>query len=547
VDKVSEARHPKDLVMRLATCSGLVALGLGWCGLGCSGSDSGRSATAAGAGGAAGAQAGSASGSGGAQAVTASGATSVVGGTAGVAGGGTANGGGGGVLGGSGGALATAGSAGAPAAGAENRVEPGATKERETKLSDQGLTLVSYGGYLNGESFQQEGVISYKGYQYAAYWNTARHVVLARRKLPDAAWASLELSDYTNREDDAHNTISLGISEADGSLHLAFDHHSSPLHYRRSVPDLVSDAEGASWSAASFGAVTSSLVSGQNIADLTYPRFVSEPGGAKLLFSARIGTSGSGDEYLWEYDAATQRWSLLGKYLDGIVDNVNAYPHGLSYGPGSQRLHLAWCWRDTSNASTNHDLLYLYSDDHGRTWHDDAGATVATTGSQAARQSTPGIRVWDIGQNRGLINQEHMVVDSLGRVHVLLSHLPDGQADDSNFDSARGKTQYFHYLRKLDGKWTRTALGQPSVHNFRGKLALSSTNNLYAVLPDLRIAAAPADGEFANWTLLEKGQPNYFFSDPLIDSVRLQSEDTLSVMYPQKASPNIYVIDYSLE
>jgi hypothetical protein len=448
---------------------------------------------------------------------------------------------------GAGGTGPSAGSAGAAGAGGAVEAEPSVTKERETRLSDQGLTLVSYGGYLNGESFQQEGLVTYKGYQYAAYWNTARHVVLARRKLPGGPWASLEFSDYTNREDDAHNTISLGVSEGDGSLHVAFDHHSSPLHYRRSMQGLVNEPETAAWDATSFGAVSSSLVSGQNVAELTYLRFVSEPGGAKMLFSARIGTSGSGDEYLWEYDATSRTWSSLGKYLDGIVDNVNAYPHGLSYGPGTQRLHIAWCWRDTSNASTNHDLLYLYSDDHGRTWHADGGARVAVAGSQAARQSTPGIRVWNIGQNRGLINQEHMVVDARGRVHVLLSHLPDAQADDANFDSARGKVQYFHYQRHLDGKWTRTALGQPGVLNFRGKLALSSTNNLYAILPDLRIAAASASSEFASWKLLEKGQPNHYFSDPLIDTSRLLSEDELSVVYPEKASPNIQVIDYTLK
>jgi hypothetical protein len=444
-----------------------------------------------------------------------------------------------------GGGSSDGGSGAAGSSGASS--EPGAAKLREVELSHQGLTLVSYGGYLNGESFQQEGIVTYRGYEYTAFWNTARHVVLARRKLPDSAWASIELSDYTNSEDDAHNTISLGISAADGVLHLAFDHHSSPLHYRHSSPGLVSEPDSAAWSAASFGAVTGSLVGGTSVTQLTYPRFVSEPGGAKLLFSARIGTSGSGDEYLWEYDASVGSWSSLGKYLDGITDNVNAYPHGLSYGPGGQRLHIAWCWRETSNASTNHDLLYLYSDDHGRTWHSDDGTSVATTGTKPVRLTTPGIRVWTIGQNRGLINQEHMVVDALGRVHVLLSHLPDGQADDSNFDSARGKTRYFHYLRGLDGKWTRTALGLPSVLNFRGKLALSAANNLYAILPDLRIAAAsPADG-FATWTLLEPGAANHFFSDPLIDTSRLLDEDTLSVVYPQKASPNITVIDYSLK
>ncbi len=103
--------------------------------------------------------------------------------------------------------------------------------------------------------------------------------------------------------------------------------------------------------------------------------------------------------------------------------------------------------------------------------------------------------MWPIGQNRGLINQEHMTVDASGRVHVLLSHLPDAEADDSNFTSARTRSEFFHYLRDTDGTWARHGIGLRVVQNFRGKLAISSTENVYAILPDLRIAgASPSDG-----------------------------------------------------
>lgn len=466
---------------------------------------------------------------------------------AGAAGTGTSAGAGGsGVGGGGGGGGAPA--AGEAGAGGDVTIPPEPDLERlgETQLTSAGLSVVSYGGYLNGESFQQEGVITHQNYQYAAFWNTARHVVLARRALPSGPWQSFELSDYTNSANDAHNTISLGIAAGDGTLHVAFDHHDSPLHYRKSVAGLASTPETATWAAASFSAVTNSLVSGAAVDQLTYPRFVSRPGG-NLLLSARLGASGSGDEYLWEYSATTHQWVSLGRYVDGTTDNVNAYLHGLSYGRGSERLHASWCWRDTSNASTNHDLLYLYSDDHGRTWRNSAGTQVGTSGTQAVRMGTAGIKAWEIAQNRGLINQEHMTVDAQGRVHVLLSHLPDAQPNDSNFDSARGKSAYFHYLRDASGKWSRQALDLPTVAAFRGKLALSRSGNLYAVLPDLRIAAASATSSFATFSLLYDGEPGRFFSDPLIDATRLLHDDTLSVVYAQKASPNIYVVDFRLE
>jgi putative BNR repeat neuraminidase len=421
------------------------------------------------------------------------------------------------------------------------------TKNGETQLTNAGLTVVSYGGFMNGESFQQDGVVSYDGYQYAAFWNTSRHVVLARRALPDGAWSKLEFTDYTNTADDAHNTISIGICSGDGTLHLSFDQHGSNLHYRRSVAGFVTNPAATPWVTSSFSAVASSLVGGTIVAQLTYPRFVTEPGGGKMLFEARIGGSGSGDEYLWEYVAAGHSWTSIGRFVNGTANSINAYPHGLSYGKGGTRLHMAWCWRDTPDAATNHDLLYIYSDDNGRTWKNNAGATVATTGSAFVTMGSPGIRVWSIPTNRGLINQEHMAVDADGLVHVLLSHMPDAQPDQVNFDDARSKSQFFHYWRDTDGTWTRNPMGLPVVASFRGKLAISSSGGVYAILPDLRIAAAEPGSRYSSWIVLNTADAGRFFSDPLIDTARLVGEDKLTVVYPQKSAPNIYALDYTLK
>ena len=468
------------------------------------------------------------------------------GGTTASSGGATTTGGqGGSTTATSGGSTFTGGQAtgGSPTGGATVNI----SKDGEVLLTNAGLTIVSYGGYLNGESFQQDGIVSYNGYQYAAFWNTSRHVVLARKALPSGTWSTLEFTDYSLSADDAHNTISLGICPKDGTLHLSFDHHSNNLHYRKSVAGLLANPSTVAWTAASFSAVSSSLVGSTTVALVTYPRFVTEPDGNKMLFEARIGTSGSGDEYLWEYDAATHAWTSLGMYISGTVDSINAYPHGLSYTRGGSRLHMSWCWRETPDASTNHDLLYIYSDDHGRTWKNSVGAAVASTGSSFVSKNSSGIKVWTINQNRGLINQEHMAVDAAGIVHVLLSHMPDSQADDSSFDSARSKSQFFDYWRAASGTWTRTAMGLPVVASFRGKLAISSSNNVYAVLPDLRIAAASAASGFATWVVLNIADSGRFFSDPLIDTARLVAEDKLTIFYPQKSSSSIYVLDYTLK
>jgi hypothetical protein len=424
------------------------------------------------------------------------------------------------------------------------------TKDAEGQVALSGLTTISYGGFLNGESFQQDAIVTFNGYQYAAFWNNAatRRVVMARRTLPKGAWEKFEFSDYALAAEDAHNTISLGVTPGDGTLHLSFDHHSNNLHYRKSIAGFLTNPTAVTWStaAASFSAVTSALVGTTTVTLVTYPRFLTEPGGNKMLFSARLGESGSGDEYLWEYDSATHSWTSIGKYINGIVNNMNAYLHGLSYTRGGSRLHASWCWRDTPDASTNHDLAYVYSDDHGRTWMSNAGASIGSTGTTPMSLTTAGISVWTIKQNRGLINQEHMVVDSVGRVHVLLSHMPDAQADDATFDSARLKSQFFHYYRDTCGKWARIAMGLPVIANFRGKFAVSSSNNIYAILPDLRIAAASPSNNYAAWNLLTSDSGR-FFSDPLIDAARLLTEDKLTIYYPQKASPNIWALDYTVK
>jgi BNR repeat-containing family member len=103
----------------------------------------------------------------------------------------------------------------------------------------------------------------------------------------------------------------------------------------------------------------------------------------------------------------------------------------------------------------------------------------------------------------------------------------------------------FDFWRNTGGTWTRVAMGLPVVANFRGKLAIASSNNVYAILPDLRIAAATAASNFATWTVLDISDAGRFFSDPIIDTARLLTEDKLTVFYPLKSSPNIYVLDYS--
>lgn len=406
-------------------------------------------------------------------------------------------------------------------------------------LARDGQTTISFGGYLNGESFQQEGILTYQGYQYSAFWNAQARVVLVRRPSGDGPWEYTELSPtYTGTSGDFHSTISLGVSPRDGRLHVAFDHHFSPLRYLSSVPAMVSAPGTLPWTGDSFGPVTSML--GTELVDqVTYPRFLTAPDG-RMLFSYRYGAAGSGDEVLWEYDGDTATWTRIGTYIAGIAQSVNPYLHSIEFEGG--RLHAVWCWRTTPNPATNQDLLYAFSDDFGRTWFNNLGEQVGTAEAAPIALGSD-VRVWAIGQNRGLINQEHMIVDHAGRVHVLLSHMPDDQPDDADFDSARSKSQFFHYWRDTNGAWIRQPMNIPVQGAWRGKLAVSSSNNLYAVLPNIRIASASASARWTNWTLIDRSRDGIYFSDPLIDRQRLFTSDRLTVYTPTTILDGTVYID----
>jgi hypothetical protein len=174
-------------------------------------------------------------------------------------------------------------------------------------LSLNALTIDgNFGQAINGKAFQQDVMVTHNGFQYVGYYNAQRYVCVARRKLPDSDWEILELKDYHFKSNDAHNTISIGICPEDGTIHLAFDHHNNPLHYRVSRKEYSHKSWKTKWEASLFGPVTSELEKGKSIV-ITYPRFWQTPDGG-LQFCYRRGGSGNGDRMLVDYDPAA--WQL---------------------------------------------------------------------------------------------------------------------------------------------------------------------------------------------------------------------------------------------
>ena len=302
-------------------------------------------------------------------------------------------------------------------------------KTGDSVVDPQALTLeedakTPWGMTINGLSFQQDAILSHRGYQYVGYYDADRYVCLARRELPDGDWKIIRFDDYRFEGNDTHNTISVGICPQDGTIHLAFDHHVSPLHYRVSRTGAANHPDKAAWNAALFGPVTSELKGlDAPVLGISYPRFIQTPDGA-LQLCFRRGGSGNGSNFLIDYDPTTGTWhdtrqflSSQGEYSDGGATSPSrgAYLNGIDYGPDG-KLHISWVWREVMWAQ-NRDLSYAYSDDRGQTWKNTLGKTVP-----APLTSDSPLVVAEIHRERKLMNTVSQTVDRDGRAHVVVWH-----------------------------------------------------------------------------------------------------------------------------
>ncbi|MFT3740731.1 MAG: BNR-4 repeat-containing protein [Breznakibacter sp.] len=403
----------------------------------------------------------------------------------------------------------------------------------------------------NFVSFQQNAVMTYKGYQYVSYWSNAKRVCIARKKMPNGNWEPIEFADYTTSHDlgDNHYNISFGICENDGTIHLAFDHHNDALNYRVSIPGLANNPE-LSWTAASFGAKRDYLVTGVTVKDnaslsgnadiydggITYPRFVSKPDG-NLLFECRTGWSGDGNSLLWEYNGT---WAFVGEYMHGRFGSSSGYTskcgyiNGLHYTPGGSRLHASLVWRETPTASTNHEVYYAYSDNHGRTWYNTAGQLIAdVSAANPLHYDDAGFKVYSVGETRGLINQESQAVDSKGKIHILQSYMLDSEPNSSDWAGSRAKSYLRHIYQDGNGTWQSDVIALSLTD--RSDIAVDEGDNLYVVAPGYRVYFAGAKDNWQTWTEFDLSANGTATAEGLIDREALLNESVLSFVFAHKS------------
>jgi autotransporter-associated beta strand protein len=423
----------------------------------------------------------------------------------------------------------------------------------------------TYGRAINGVSFQAEPLMTYGDYQYSTWYHLGasdEDVYLARRQLSGTAWEVMDTgANFVNGDGigggtwDAHNVVLMGIS-GDGRIHLSWDHHGHNLRYMNTN---AGAATSGTWNSSLLNAERSSLnAGGGSIGTLTYPQFTTDSATGDMYFNYRTGGSGAGNQFISTFDQSTGLWNTPHEFINGTnsifydddfgagSSNRNAYVNGLDV-DSTGRLHTTWTWRETATGSSNHDIMYAYSDDGGDSWRNNAGTVVATVGSPM-NMSSPGIIVVPMDRGNTLMNQQTQAVDLDNRVHMVMWHKRDGAAPVTGFTTA--PADYFHYYRDpTTGEWNRTELPTNRAVGSRPDMAYDENGNLYVayVSPgvgdaggyytngDLIIATASKATGYEDWEIVYTDTRD-FAGEPFIDQRRLLDGDVVSV-FLQENSP----------
>lgn len=464
---------------------------------------------------------------------------------------------------------------------------PKAQKINDSVVDPGALTIVGqFGNHINGHAFQQDAVVSHNGYQYVGYYNSNRHVCLSRRKLPNGPWERIEFTDYDFKSNDGHNTISVGICPNDGTIHLAFDHHGHPLHYRVSKTGAATNPADITWDASLFGRVRDYLEEGKKVDKLTYPAFFKTPAD-NMQMVYRVGGSGRGDWVLVDYNSSTHSWSNTrmfisqqGHFKDEYNESISrcAYPNSYTYGPGGN-LHVTWVWRERTQGA-NHDIMYSISPDRGTTWFNNNANVLkmkkpldptkdypnvigVATGDPATEKlimiESPDVTVVNVPRIYGMVNTQAQAVDPQGRIHIAAWHC---SVDSFNYAARSGHEphsrwghplahRYNHYWRDSQGKWHRHEMKW--VAGNRPKLFIRSNGDAFMIYNsprkpletygnelqfrggDLVIAAATSRSKWTDWEIIHT-EEGLFSNEMLADPIRFEKERILSIMIQEYTS-----------
>jgi hypothetical protein len=366
---------------------------------------------------------------------------------------------------------------------------------------------------VNTAIFRCNALVTAGQFQFVCYYAPDGSVVVGRREASDSKW-DLETMSFKGNVKDAHNVVVLGVS-SDGLLHLSYDHHGNKLHYRLSANP---------YDIHSFG--DEQPMTGHLEDHVTYPQFISGSDGT-LYFFYRDGASGNGTLGLNRYDSASKKWQTMHHPLIDGENQCNPYWWRPAAGPDGS-LHVAWCWRDSPDASTNHDLCYTRSNDGGKTW-------IRSDGSP---QKVPIIRsnaevVDPISKGSNLINQCSLAVDPDGQPHLVQYFNDDSgcpQYYDEWFDGSKWhRSQVSHRT----AKFSISGGGTLAIPISRPEVAISKSGTVYVITRDAEVGGGirlyRASKPYETWEAIDLTHDDLGNWEPSYDPIALRDSGVLSL------------------
>jgi hypothetical protein len=365
---------------------------------------------------------------------------------------------------------------------------------------------------INATIFRVSSITSHGDTQYICYYSDDGHVVLGKRKVGSTQW-QVRKTRHTGDTRDAHNGISMGV-DGSGVVHVAWDHHCDPLRYCRGV-------EPGSLELADKTAMT-----GRDEEKVTYPEFYNLPDG-DLLFLYRDGHSGGGNTMLNRYDVGTGKWSVVNHPLIDGQGGRNAYTNQIAVDKQGC-WHISWCWRESGDVASNHDICYARSSDEGRTWQKSTGEVYRlpiTAGNAEC--------VWRIPQKSELINHTSMAVDSSGRPVVATywrgagTEVPQYQIVYHDGKGWRNAT-----VGRRRRPFSLSGVGTKYLPISRPRVLVDCEDRIYVIFRDVergnRVSAAVSKGDGREmWDITELSEDSVGEWEPSVDAVLWRRENVV--------------------
>jgi len=365
---------------------------------------------------------------------------------------------------------------------------------------------------VNATIFRVNSVTTHGDTQYIAFYEEDSRVVLAKRKLGTKNW-QIRKTLFKGDTGDAHNSISIAV-DGSGLLHMSWDHHCDPLRYCRAV------APG------SLELTDQMPMTGQNENKVTYPEFYNLPDG-DLLFLYRDGGSGRGNTMLNRYHVKTGKWSVVEHPLIDGQGERNAYTNQIAVDKDGT-WHISWCWRETGDVASNHDICYARSADGGRTWQKSTGEKyalpiTADSAEYACR----------IPQKSELINQTSMTVNSVGWPLISTYWRQEGtKVPQYHLIYHDGKNWQTVQVGHRKSAFTLSGGGTKRLQMSRPKILSGAGDKLYMIFRDAergnRVSVAISeDPKRINWRIEDLTSESVGEWEPSFDPILWQRKNIL--------------------